>query len=53
MAAILTGKSWRDFLEKNTHLPAAFDREHASHDINSPVCINLKAIQGVLNRVSR
>ncbi|GFO41874.1 nephrocystin-4 [Plakobranchus ocellatus] len=47
MASILTGKSWRDFLDKNTHLPAAFDREHAAHDTSSPVCINVKALQGL------
>ncbi|GFR99485.1 nephrocystin-4, partial [Elysia marginata] len=45
MAAILTGKSWRDFLDKNTHLPAAFDREHAAHDISTPVCLNVKSFQ--------
>lgn len=52
MAAVLTGKSWRDFLEKNNHLPAAFDREHAAHDVATPVCVNLKSAVGLTNPVS-
>ena len=52
MAGVLTGKSWIDFWTKNYHLPAAFDREHASHDISTPICINLKSVVGLMNPVS-
>ncbi|XP_041378583.1 nephrocystin-4-like [Gigantopelta aegis] len=48
MAGVLTGKSWRDFLEKTAHLPPAFEREHAAHDISTPLCINLKSVQGLV-----
>ncbi|KAK7093408.1 nephrocystin-4-like isoform X2 [Littorina saxatilis] len=49
MAGILTGRSWIDFYSKNYHLPAAFDREHAAHDISTPICINLKSVVGLMN----
>ena len=51
MAAPLTGKSWRDFLDKNKQLPPAFDREHAAHDISTPICINIKSLTGLINQV--
>lgn len=47
MAAVATGKSWRDFFEKNLALPAAFDREHAAHDISTPICIGLTNVEGI------
>ncbi|XP_076451476.1 nephrocystin-4-like [Babylonia areolata] len=49
MAGVLTGKSWIDFWTKNYHLPPAFDREHAAHDVSTPVCINLKSVVGLVN----
>lgn len=52
MAGVLTGKSWREFLAKNYHLPAAFDRQHAAHEISTPMCISLKSVVGLLNPVS-
>lgn len=51
MAAVATGKSWRDFFEKNVHLPAAFDREHAAQDISTPICINLTSVEGINPKV--
>merc|ERR1719239_2015416 len=50
MAVPLTGKSWRDFLDKNKQLPPAFDREHAAHDVSTPICISLKSITGITNK---
>ncbi|WAR15221.1 NPHP4-like protein, partial [Mya arenaria] len=47
MAAVATGKSWRDFFGKNLQLPAAFDREHAATDISTPICISLTNVEGI------
>lgn len=52
MAAVATGKSWKDFFEKNVHLPAAFDREHAAQDISTPICIALTNVEGINPKVS-
>ena len=52
MAAVATGRSWRDFFEKNVQVPAAFDREHAAHDISTPICIGLTSIEGITPNVS-
>ena len=53
MAAVATGKSWRDFFEKNVHLPAAFDREHAAQQISTPICIGLNTVEGITGQVLR
>ena len=52
MAVPLTGKSWRDFLDKNKQIPPAFDREHAAHDISTPICVSLKSLTGLKSKVS-
>ncbi|KAL8622715.1 hypothetical protein ACOMHN_009349 [Nucella lapillus] len=49
MAGVLTGKSWINFWTQNYHLPAAFDREHAAHDVSTPICLNLKSVVGLVN----
>ena len=51
MAAVATGKSWRDFFDKNIHLPAAFDREHVAQQISTPVCIGLNTVEGIIGQV--
>ena len=51
MAAVATGKSWSDFFEKNVHLPAAFDREHAAQQISTPICIGLNTVEGITGQV--
>jgi len=53
MAAVATGRSWKDFFEKNVLLPAAFDREHAAQDISTPICIALTNVDGINPKVCR
>lgn len=50
--AVATGKQWSEFFAKNIHLPPAFDREHAAHDISTPFCLGLNFIEGVTAGVS-
>ena len=53
MAAVATGKSWRDFFEKNVLVPIAFDRESAAQDISTPICIGLTSVEGINPKVCR
>ena len=51
MAASGRVKAWKDIFQRNTVLPVPFDREKSQSQISSPLCIQLKTIEGLISKV--